>query len=119
MTSKLTILLIATIALQPSPWKQATAGYKFEFPRDHASHPDYKIEWWYYTGNLKTPAGRRFGYQITFFRVGIDHTPSNPSRWAVRDLFMTHLAIWEAPVDGEESEWGDQVSDAEYLAQGG
>ncbi|HEX6217014.1 MAG TPA: lipocalin-like domain-containing protein, partial [Vicinamibacterales bacterium] len=71
---------------QPSPWKQATAGYKFEFPRDHASHPDYKIEWWYYTGNVKAADGRRFGYQVTFFRVGVDHTPSNPSRWAVRDL---------------------------------
>jgi hypothetical protein len=27
---------------------------------------------------------------------------------------MTHLAIWEAPAEGPESEWGEQVSDAEY-----
>ena len=74
-------------------WKQATAGYTFEFPADHASHPDYKIEWWYYTGNVKADDGRRFGYQVTFFRVGIEHTPSNPSRWAIRDLHMTHLAV--------------------------
>ena len=74
-------------------WKQATAGYRFEFPRDHASHPDYKIEWWYYTGNLKSSDGRRFGYQVTFFRVGVDLAPANPSKWAVRDLFMTHLAV--------------------------
>ena len=79
-----------------SPWKQATAGYTFAFPRDHASHPDYKIEWWYYTGNVKAADGRRFGYQVTFFRVGVDHTPANPSRWAVRDLFMTHLAVSDA-----------------------
>jgi len=75
------------------PWKQARAGYTFAFPDDHASHPDFKIEWWYYTGNLDTVDGRRFGYQITFFRVGIDPSPENPSRWAVRDLFMTHLAV--------------------------
>jgi hypothetical protein len=31
---------------------------------------------------------------------------------------MTHLAIWEAPIEGEESEWGAQVTDAEYLADG-
>ena len=74
-------------------WKQATAGFRFEFPRDHASHPDYKIEWWYYTGNVQTADGRRFGYQVTFFRVGVDAAPVNPSRWAVRDLFMTHLAV--------------------------
>ena len=76
-----------------SEWKQATAGYRYEFPRDHASHPAHKIEWWYYTGNVETAQGRRFGFQVTFFRVGIDAAPANPSRWAVRDLFMTHLAV--------------------------
>jgi predicted secreted hydrolase len=74
-------------------WREASPGYRFEFPRDHASHPDYKLEWWYYTGNVQTAEGRRFGYQVTFFRVGIDPVPANPSRWAVRDLYMTHLAV--------------------------
>jgi predicted secreted hydrolase len=74
-------------------WREASPGYRFDFPRDHASHPEFKLEWWYYTGNLQTSAGRRFGYQVTFFRVGIDAAPANPSRWAVRDLFMTHLAV--------------------------
>lgn len=27
---------------------------------------------------------------------------------------MTHIAIWEAPESGAESDWGDLVSDAEY-----
>ena len=63
------------------------------FPRDHASHPEFKLEWWYYTGNLETATGRRFGYQVTFFRVGVDPAPENPSAWAVRDLFMAHLAV--------------------------
>lgn len=76
-----------------SQWREASAGYQFEFPRDHASHPEFKLEWWYYTGNVQTSDGRRFGYQVTFFRVGIDPAPANPSRWAVRDLFMTHLAV--------------------------
>ncbi len=74
-------------------WRQAAPGYAFAFPRDHASHPDFKIEWWYYTGNLDAADGRRFGYQVTFFRVGIDQAPTNPSKWAVRDLFITHLAV--------------------------
>ena len=74
-------------------WREAAAGFRFEFPRDHASHPDYRIEWWYYTGNVATASGRRFGYQVTFFRVGIDKTPVNPSRWAVRDIHMAHLAV--------------------------
>jgi predicted secreted hydrolase len=110
MMSKL-ILVLVMAAQAVAPWKQATAGYTFAFPRDHASHPDYKIEWWYYTGNVKTADGRRFGYQITFFRVGIDHTPVNPSKWAIRDLFMTHLAVSDAK--------GQRYRFAEKLSRGG
>ncbi len=77
----------------PDGWRQAEAGYTLQFPRDHGNHPDYQIEWWYYTGNLSSDDGRRFGYQVTFFRIGVDPAPDNPSRWAVRDLFMAHLAL--------------------------
>ena len=41
----------------------------------------------------KQKTGRRFGYQLTFFRVGVYRQPLNPSRWAVRDLYMAHFAI--------------------------
>ena len=74
-------------------WLFADPTYELSFPRDHAAHPGHKIEWWYYTGNLRTAKGRRFGYQLTFFRVGLDRQPANPSQWAVRDLYMAHLAI--------------------------
>jgi len=45
-------------------------------------------------------------------------TPAGEWHWhgAAPDHFMTHLAIWEAPADGgPEAEWGEQVTDAEYL----
>ena len=82
-------------ARQPSgpEWRSAARERVLEFPADHASHPDYRIEWWYYTGNLDATDGRRFGYHVTFFRVGVDPAPDSPSRWAVRDLFMAHLAV--------------------------
>ena len=86
------VLVLLSVPLS-AQWKEARAGYQFAFPRDHAAHPDFKIEWWYYTGNVSTAGGRRFGYQVTFFRVGIEHTPQNPSKWAVRDLYMAHLAV--------------------------
>ena len=81
--------------LATDPWREAEAGYGYEFPRDHAAHTDYGLEWWYYTGNLLSRDGRRFGYQLTFFRVGVQRHPANPSRWAVRDLYMTHFAVSE------------------------
>jgi predicted secreted hydrolase len=74
-------------------WRNAEPGRVLRLPADHVSHPEYRLEWWYYTGNLETAGGRRFGYQLTFFRVGVDPAPANPSRWAVRDLFMAHFAL--------------------------
>jgi predicted secreted hydrolase len=74
-------------------WRLAAPDYALQFPRDHGSHPEYRIEWWYYTGNLEAADSRRFGYQVTFFRIGVDPAPTNPSRWAVRDLHMAHLAV--------------------------
>ena len=45
------------------------------------------------------------------------HTPPGEWHWhgAAPDRFMTHIAMWEAEQAGPETEWGDQVSDAEYL----
>jgi predicted secreted hydrolase len=43
----------------------------FEFPRDHGSHPEYRQEWWYVTGNLDSTGGERFGFQLTFFRFAL------------------------------------------------
>ena len=60
---------------------------------------------------MKAADGRRFGYQVTFFRVGVDPSPSNPSKWAVRDLFMTHLAISDPS--------GKRYRYAEKLSRGG
>ena len=78
---------------QGEGWKPAVPGYGIQLPRDHGAHPETKIEWWYYTGNVATADGRRFGYQLTFFRLGVDPRPENPSRWAVRDLYMAHFAV--------------------------
>jgi predicted secreted hydrolase len=44
------------------------AGRVFVFPRDHGSHPEFRTEWWYVTGHLDAKGGRRFGFQVTFFR---------------------------------------------------
>jgi predicted secreted hydrolase len=38
----------------------AANPYAFVWPRDHAAHPAYRTEWWYYTGHVTTASGRRF-----------------------------------------------------------
>jgi len=75
----------------------ARAPYAFVFPRDHGAHPDYQSEWWYYTGHVRTKAGRRFGYELTFFRVGLRPGDPQPgpaqSRWRGHELYPAHFAL--------------------------
>ncbi|MES4793042.1 MAG: hypothetical protein C4321_08710, partial [Chloroflexota bacterium] len=74
-------------------WKLALPGYRFTFPRDHGSHPDYATEWWYYTGHLRA-RNRSFGFELTLFRIGLEReAPRNPSRWAFREVFLGHFAL--------------------------
>jgi predicted secreted hydrolase len=67
---------------------------EFAFPRDHGPHPRYKHEWWYVTGNVQTPNDRHFGFQLTFFRIGL--TPgviTRPSAWATSGIYMAHFTL--------------------------
>jgi predicted secreted hydrolase len=75
-------------------FRLALPGYKHVFPRDHAAHPEYSTEWWYYTGHLKTRNERRFGYELTFFRQALTpQTVQRASKWATRDIIFAHFAI--------------------------
>jgi predicted secreted hydrolase len=89
------ILFFATSVLGGG-WKNAEPGWQYEFPRDHHAHLDFKTEWWYFTGNVFDATGRRFGYELTFFRQGI-RPPSvrdpNASRFIVDDLKFAHFAF--------------------------
>lgn len=68
----------------------------FEFPADHGSHPDFRNEWWYWTGNLTSADGRGFGYQLTVFRTALSpHETNSESAWRTRQVYMAHLAVSE------------------------
>jgi predicted secreted hydrolase len=73
---------------------RADSPRPFDFPSDHGPHPEYRTEWWYVTGNLRTDAGRRFGYQITFFRSALAaHPPVDASPWRAQQAYMAHFAV--------------------------
>src|SRR4051794_26797207 len=91
-------LLIFAFAISAggADWKTAEPGWRYEFPRDHHVHRDFKTEWWYFTGNLYDVDGRRFGYELTFFRQGIrpaGERDPNASRFIVDDLKFAHFAL--------------------------
>jgi predicted secreted hydrolase len=83
-----------------------TAGYAraetvrpFTFPEDHGPHPDFKNEWWYFTGNLSGPDGTPYGYELTIFRFAMtppDSTEgvvSRVSNWRTNQFYMGHFAV--------------------------
>ncbi|HYC92620.1 MAG TPA: lipocalin-like domain-containing protein [Thermoanaerobaculia bacterium] len=83
----------------------ALPGYEYAFPRDHGSHPEYRTEWWYYTGHLRTDSGRRYGFEVTFFRVGVENVgrasarlpggraEARPTSWDLHAIMPAHFAI--------------------------
>ena len=81
----------------PGGFARATAPREFRFPADHGPHPEFRHEWWYFTGNLRAPGGRRFGYQLTFFRFALSPgSPDRRSRWATNQAYMAHFAVTDA-----------------------
>jgi predicted secreted hydrolase len=76
-------------------YEVALPGRVLGFPRDHAAHPAFQTEWWYYTGHLHTADGAEYGYQLTFFQRRVDEGKwlSGPSQWSAQYLYMAHFAI--------------------------
>jgi predicted secreted hydrolase len=89
---RLLLLLFVAVTAQ-AQFRQALPGYEFEFPRDHFAHPEFELEWWYYTGNLIARDGRRFGFELTFFRNAVERDKPVTSAWDVEQLYLAHFAI--------------------------
>lgn len=65
------------------------------FPRDFGAHPEFRTEWWYATGELRS-AAERFGFQVTFFRTRAPNAAQwagSTSRFAPRQLLFAHAAL--------------------------
>lgn len=92
----LALCFVAICLLSSSfTYQLALPGRQMSFPRDHFSHPDFKTEWWYYTGHLEAEDGKNYGYQVTFFRFGLRDRQSegkeNPALFT--DFYMAHFAL--------------------------
>ena len=104
-------VLGAHTSQQEGDFARALEPIKFQFPRDHLSHPAFKTEWWYIsgnisTGNLKTAnvteadalqeKNRAFAYQFTLFRFALHpekRAIENSSAWRSRHIYMAHISL--------------------------
>jgi predicted secreted hydrolase len=91
-----------------------TGPCRLAFPADHGAHPGYRTEWWYYTGNLATPGGRPFGFQVTIFRRQIGPTgdrrswPEPSSAWRTQQLYLGHIAL--SDISGRQHLFAEDMS---------
>jgi predicted secreted hydrolase len=72
-----------------------TPGKIFAFPADHGPHPDFRIEWWYVTANLRDAAGVAYGAQWTLFRQAMS-AGAQQQGWANQQIWMGHAAVTRA-----------------------
>lgn len=96
MSKTLACLVFLAAATPALTYRDAGPDYVMAFPRDHANHPDFKTEWWYYTGHLDAGPGATYGYELTFFRVALPLSPPlgpRPSKWRARDMVLAHFAV--------------------------
>ena len=115
------ILALLWICLAPAALAQGFAGLGTDsdgfalpsrdtvlsFPADHAAHPEFRIEWWYLTANLRGADGRDYGIQWTLFRSAL--APEDGNGWQTPQIWMGHAAVTDA----------DTHRFAQKLARGG
>jgi predicted secreted hydrolase len=89
----LVTLVLTVFGLFADDFKRALPGRTFSFPRDHFSHPEFKTEWWYYSGHLYDQEKKSYGYQLTFFRTGLKRETVTKSKWSIQNLYFAHLAL--------------------------
>ena len=78
---------------EPQAFDRATTLRAFRLPEDHGPHFEFQTEWWYYTGQLATAEGRRFGFQLTFFRRGLSPGPPPAAGLATNQIYFAHFAV--------------------------
>jgi len=86
--------IMRVLGASPQGFASATAPRPFRFPEDHGPHPKFRSEWWYFTGNVTADGGRRFAFQLTFFRFALSpQAPARASAWASNQIYMAHFAV--------------------------
>ncbi|MBS0530714.1 MAG: iron ABC transporter permease [Proteobacteria bacterium] len=88
-----------------SGFAAVTPGRRFTFPADHGPHPDFRIEWWYLTANLRDAGGNAHGVQWTLFRQSMQPGPQLDG-WANQQIWMGHAAITRADTHRSSETFG-------------
>lgn len=83
------------LAYRDEPLSSAPADGSVTLPDDLFAKPDVQTEWWYYTGHCERPDGRRFGFELVFFkrRTDLDRIGIVPMTALANPMYFAHFAI--------------------------
>ncbi len=117
------LLVYIACSNEPDGFRYAAPGRGINLPADHAAHPEYQNEWWYYTGHLRSSDGRRFGFQLTWFRVGLSKEQQEGSRFKATTFYFAHFTVVDkdngtfhyAERSSRGGEYDDAGADSRYL----
>jgi predicted secreted hydrolase len=89
------------------------------FPRDESPHSD-PIEWWYYTGVLKTGGGATYGFELVTFQAVLQPFVGYMAHYAVTDLPRSgfHLATGSSLFDQRGAQSGFDLAVGEWKMSG-
>ena len=89
---------IGALSEPPRGFRQAAPGMQIKLPQDMGAHPEYRLEWWYLTANLRSAEGEHFGVQWTLFRNGIKPGPyaEDQPGWYRNEIWLAHAALSRA-----------------------
>lgn len=89
-----------TLSAKDDEFEKVMRPRPFIFPADHGPHNEYRTEWWYFTGNVQEPSGRKFGYELTFFRYALTREKQkSSSNWRSNQMYMAHFALTDVAND--------------------
>jgi predicted secreted hydrolase len=86
------LIFVFCASASAGEYQEVLPGHKLTFPGDFFYRKDYRVQWWYFTGHLFDEQGREFGYELTFFVVGVQKREYR-SKFGVDNIYISHFAV--------------------------
>ena len=83
-----------------SELREPPSDGRVTLPDDLFAQPDVQTEWWYYTGHCTTRTGRKFGFELVFFKRRTDRDKIGvvPMNVVANPMYFAHFAISDVTV---------------------
>ena len=105
------ICLLAAGTLSAGEYREVTPESRLSLPGDYYFRPDYRVQWWYFTGHLFDKDGHEFGYELTFFVVGVQKRRYQ-SKFGVNNIYISHFALTD--VAGRRYSYSEKSDSGAY-----